>query len=370
MKPWIRHRSNGRWYLSVIDDEGAEHPHGGYRTRREALAKYRELTEGGYVAPSGDTVSGFLRMWLETRKAADVAPGTLALDEMNVRTITALVGNVRLHEYGTVQHARMRVELLKTRRPKTVRNIEGTLKKALDDATHWRPKPLLSVNPLAGVKPPRADSVERDAWSEDEVRRFLRTADSDRLHAVWRLALATGARRGELAGLQWSDIDGTKVTFRRQLLLPGPYVRDTTKGRRPRTVRIDEETASALRRWKVQQDKERRWDFGVAYKTDGGWPVRTEAAWVVTEPDGTLVNPATLLARWKALVKVAGVRPIPLHSARHTYITRALHVGIPIDIVSRQAGHRSVATTIDMYSHDDEKTLEEAARQIGTVLGT
>lgn len=43
-----------------------------------------------------------------------------------------------------------------------------------------------------------------------------------------------------------------------------------------------------------------------------------EAPWVVTEPNGYVVNPDTLLRRWRALVNAAGVKPIPLHGARHS----------------------------------------------------
>jgi integrase len=78
-----------------------------------------------------------------------------------------------------------------------------------------REPPVLTVNPIQSVGPPaRDDSVERVAWSRDEVHRFLEVASHDRLAAMWRLALATGLRRGELLGLQWNDIDGEGVTVR------------------------------------------------------------------------------------------------------------------------------------------------------------
>lgn len=157
------------------------------------------------------------------------------------------------------------------------------------------------------------------------------------------------------------------VTVRRQVLLPGPYVRETTKSRRERTVRLDEVTATSLRRWKAAQAEDRL-AFGPAYKVDGGWPIRTEAAWLVTESDGEIVNPDTLLRRWRALVKAAGVKPIPLHGARHTYATLALDANVRLDIVSRQLGHSSVAITADVYGHADDKALEGAARTVGTVL--
>jgi integrase len=56
------------------------------------------------------------------------------------------------------------------------------------------------------VTPPEYKPKERDIWSKAEVRSFLRTAASSRLHAAWSLSLY-GLRRGEVLGLRWSDID-------------------------------------------------------------------------------------------------------------------------------------------------------------------
>lgn len=122
-------------------------------------------------------------------------------------------------------------------RGKTLRNVHGTLRKALGDATRYEP-PLLAVNVAASVPPPaRDDSVEREAWTRDQVRRFLEAAAEDRLSAVWRLVLATGLRRGELLGLTWADVEDGAVVVRRQVLARGQhpariYIRETTKTRR------------------------------------------------------------------------------------------------------------------------------------------
>jgi integrase len=359
MRPKFRHKA-GRWFLAVVDDAGQEYAHGGYRTQREAKAAYKALLEGPYTAPTKGTVSEYLALWLETRQAADISPGTRALDKVIVDAyINPRIGNVQLQKLGTAEISRMYAERSKTLKGKTVRNVHGTLRKALGDATRWKPRPLLATNPLDGMKPPaRSDSVVREAWSADEVHRFLRVATEDRLGAIWRLALATGLRRGELLGLTWDDISETLVTVRRQVLLPGPYIRPTTKSRRERTVRFDEQTATELRSWKAHQAEERL-AFGPAYRTMGG--LRVEASWVVTEPNGFIVHPDTLSRRWRALVKKAGVKLIPLHGARHSYATLALAAGVRLDIVSKQLGHASVAITADTYGHPDDKALEEAA---------
>jgi integrase len=160
-------------------------------------------------------------------------------------------------------------------------------------------------NPVLAVSPPgRDDSVERAAWNRDEVVRLLEVASRDRLAAIWRLALTSGLRRGEILGLTWDDLDGNVVSVARQVLVrpaggyTAVYVRNTTKTRRVRRVRIDDATAVSLRRWKAAQSQERL-AFGIPWRTAGGLGV--EAAWIVTEPDGSVVHPATFGARGSGL---------------------------------------------------------------------
>jgi integrase len=143
------------------------------------------------------------------------------------------------------------------------------------------------------------------------------------------------------------------------------YVRNTTKGNRTRRVRIDPETAAALRRWKAAQ-AEARLAFGPAYRDDGG--LGEVAPWVVTEPDGYVIHPDTLLRRWVALVAAGGVTPITLHGARHSFAEIALASGVRIDVVSRALGHASISTTADIYSHDNDQAASEAAAMVAAAL--
>lgn len=39
------------------------------------------------------------------------------------------------------------------------------------------------------------------------------------------------------------------------------------------------------------------------------------------------------------------------HVTRHTFVTRALRRGVPLEVVSKWVGHASVATTADIYGH-------------------
>jgi integrase len=62
------------------------------------------------------------------------------------------------------------------------------------------------------------------------------------------------------------------------------------------------------------------------------------------------------------------VPEIPLHSARHSYAVLALAAGARLDVVSRQLGHASIATTSNVYLHDDEEAAAEAAEKLAAVI--
>lgn len=72
------------------------------------------------------------------------------------------------------------------------------------------------------------------------------------------------------------------------------------------------------------------------------------AEWVVTEADGAVIAPETLLGRWQWLVGSIDVPSIPLHGARHFYAEAALGAGARLDVVSRQLGHASISTTANI----------------------
>ncbi|MBF6472555.1 hypothetical protein IU428_12105 [Nocardia abscessus] len=55
---------------------------------------------------------------------------------------------------------------------------------------------------------------------------------------------------------------------------------------------------------------------------------------------------------------------LTLYTLRHTGISWKLQDGVPIFVVSRDAGHESVNTTDRYYGHNDRKASESAAQVI------
>ena len=91
------------------------------------------------------------------------------------------------------------------------------------------------------------------------MRKFLRAAADDRLHAAWRLSLY-GLRRGEVLGLRWSDIDlkAKTLTVSQARVLVDYKVRiEEPKSRNgKRTLPLDDALVAALTALRKRQAEE------------------------------------------------------------------------------------------------------------------
>jgi integrase len=100
--------------------------------------------------------------------------------------------------------------------PASARQVHAILRRALVHAERWG---WINRNPAALASPPKLGRREMQPPSAEQVRRILEAAreDDDNLSlAIW-LAAITGARRGELCGLRWADLDGESFVIRRSV---------------------------------------------------------------------------------------------------------------------------------------------------------
>src|SRR5204862_6070931 len=115
----------------------------------------------------------------------------------------------------------------------------------------------LHTNPAAATRPPRRRKPTIQPPSTDQTRRLLELAAkvSEEFGLYVRLAAVLGARRGELCGLRWEDIDldARTLTIRTGIAdVAGRLVETDTKSHKPRTISLDADTARRLR-------QHRRW---------------------------------------------------------------------------------------------------------------
>ena len=110
----------------------------------------------------------------------------------------------------------------------------------------------LSRNVAASMKKVARVRREMATYTPDEIRQVLRVADGDRNGHVWYLALS-GLRRGEIAGLRWSDIDldARTVSIERSRVQAGAgnvVENDPKTLSSRRTLPLDDGLAAVLRR--------------------------------------------------------------------------------------------------------------------------
>ena len=349
----------------------------GYRQQKhaqQALTKaLAEIDGGRLVGADRQTVENFLCGWVkdyersQTVKASTVETtkihiekylvpglGAVRLSALNVKTIETYLG-VLLNE-GRIKENSKKTEGLS---PKTVRNIFGTLHRALYDAVRFG---LLPFNPATQVQLPKYQRPPITPWSGEQAGAFIQYAENrqDPLAPVWRLLLVTGLRRGELVGLRWSDIDlvEAKISVAQTRVMAGNLAVTTTPKSRAgtRTLAIDPGTVTALAKLKNTQE---------ATATQLGAKV---PALVVCEADGRQVQPKWLYERFKSAQRGSGLPYIHLHQARHTAVTWQLSEGTPLHIVSGRTGHSQSSTTANIYAHFLPQQDSQASLTIGYAL--
>jgi integrase len=234
------------------------------------------------------------------------------------------------------------------------------LRKALADAVRWN---LIPRNPADAADPPRVVRPAMQTWSLREVRTFLAHVRDDRLFALYRLALATGMRRGEIVGLRWQDVDldAARLAVVQQLVVVDGWrveVSEPKTARGRRVLDLDPATVQALRAHRDVQIAERAF-MGPDYEDND---------LVFCREDGRALHPDKVSQAFTRLARAAGLPPIRFHDLRHTYATLALAAGEYPKVLSERLGHASAAFTLDTYAHVIPSMQQAAAERIAGVL--
>ncbi|CAN5732609.1 site-specific integrase [soil metagenome] len=364
-------RSGSGWGY-VIDVGGSgdrkQRRRKGYRTKRAALAALAEmqtsLQRGDYVEPIRMTLAEFLvDEWLPA-VASTVRASTLASYRLHVeRYIVPRVGGRRLQEItGAVLNGLYAELLAGGLAPGTVRKTHTVLRRALRDAVRWGRTRLNAAVNADPPKQPGAGSWTVTTWTAAELSAFLEQRSEDRLYALWHVLASTGMRRGEVAGLRWTDVDLDVARLSiRQARLSIRYeieVEEPKSARSRRSIALDVETVQVLRAWRAAQLRERL-EWGPAW---------TDSGLVFTREDGVGLHPDRISKLFDSLVARSGLPRIRLHDLRHTHATLALQVGVHPKVVSERLGHSSISLTLDTYSHAVPALQAEAAESVANLL--
>jgi integrase len=344
---------------------------GGFATKREAQtglnAALAALDQGTYASPAKGTLGEFIDEWLVAVKPELGLSAWLNYRTVLTRHVLPRLGDVRLGELTGLRLQRLYTELLASGRvdggplsPRSVQLTHRVLHRALGDAVRWR---LLPINPADQARAPKVVRKEQRVWTIDEATQFLDAVVDERLVALWTVALQTGMRRGELAGLRWKDIDlaAGSLTVAQQRTTAGfePLIQEP-KVRSRRTLLLAPVVVRSLESHRRRQLEER-------LAAGAGW---RDSGYVFVDELGVEYHPQRFRIMFDEACHRAGVPSIRLHDLRHTIATLALTAGIHPKVVQEMLGHSGIAVTLDIYSHVPQAAQRDAADRVASLFAT
>jgi integrase len=204
---------------------------------------------------------------------------------------------------------------------------------------------------------------ELEILTSEEIADGLKRLEGHSLYPIAALAIGTGARRGEIAALRWSDVDlnGGTVRIERSLEHTATGIRvkapKTAAGRR--TVSLPAFVVKALR------DHRRR---ALELRVSCGLGKLPTDAPVFGDIEGNWPNPYSISDRWRDAVKSRKLPRVTFHALRHSHASALIAAGLDVVAVSRRLGHASPALTLSVYSHLFQNCDDRAAAAIDAAL--
>lgn len=339
-------------------------------------AKLAELREHGDLPSSSPTLEAYLNKWL-AEKAQHVSPNTMTNYRSQVkRHIIPALGKKKLDRLTATDvkalHAAVRGQ---GGNSTYALNAHRVLSTALSDAAE---EGTITSNPAKRVKAPKKTRAKLEAFTLEESLRLLDHIAHEPDGARWATALLTGARRGEVIGLEADRVtDRLDLSWQLQRIKwehgCGGKCGIGRAGNCPKRRMTD-----------VPEDYEYRHVTGGLYltrpKSPDGWriiplvdPLRSilerhmaanPGRFVFARPDGRPHDPKDDTAEWRNVLERSGInKDVRLHDLRHTAVDLLLAAGVPPEVVRLIVGHSTVAQTLAYSSRANADPRLQAAME-------
>ena len=361
-----------RWRLRVFTGRDHGKPTfvsrnftGARRQAESALAKLVADVERKQTKSHAGSVGDLLDRWL-----ADIEPQrsryTIREHRRSIKTtIKPELGSIRLDRLSA-KHLDDFYRLLLKRglSPASVRRHHSILSAALRRAVKWD---WIADSPADKASPPARQPLTATSPSAADVQKLIAAAaEHDAvLAAAIALAAVTGARRGELRAMRWSDIDWQRRTLkidRSLTVIKRETSEGATKTHQRRDIAIDDALVAFLTH---RQTEQRRYAdaIGVTLSADPYILSRSADGSTPCLPDG-------LTGGYGRLTRKLGSGG-HFHELRHFAATTAIASGVDARTVSGRPGHADPSVTLKVYAHALEARDRELAGLLPlAVLGT
>ncbi|MDT2759315.1 MULTISPECIES: tyrosine-type recombinase/integrase [Enterococcus] len=370
MEGSVRKRGD-KWYYSF---EGAkvngkrqriERP-GGY-TKAEAQDALRKAIknyeDGEQIDLSNVSVADYFDYWHKNYVEKNLKLNT----QNNYRNIIEKYIKTEIGKYKLRSIGPARLQELVDKLPEgfenplakhTVEIVVTVLKGGFKRAVY--PWQLLNSNPSVYIEMPKYDQRTKQTREDLKiiaVEQYFELLEkfppSSPFHSPLVIAFHSGLRRGEVCGLQWSDIsfENKTLSVERTMLnvKNGDFILGTPKTQSSyRTISIDDGLIDELKMARKDQ-MEQKIRYGKYY---------FDSPFVCTKQNGEPVTPNSIKYYAGTVKKTLGF-DFNFHSLRHTHATMLLEDGAKPKAVQERLGHSRISTTMDKYIHITKKMKTE-----------
>lgn len=336
-------------------------------TKRDAQRARSALVAeiaAGEVSESTATLDELLARWLEV-KAERLSPTTAAEYRRLARVVVSpALGDVVIRRLTARQLDNFYGALARERglSASSIHQVHAVIRGALNQAVKWG---WLKANPAVSASPPTIRRKEIVPPGIDSALLLLDRAEAHdaEFGTLLRMTAATGARRGEVCGLRWTDLDrgARSVVIRRSIaVIGGTLLAKDTKTHAARRIAVDDDTLEILLRHRAAVE---------ARALAMGVEMDPNAYMFSPAVDGASpTNPDRITGRFRHLCECVGLTGVRLHDLRHLHATQLLASGVPVRTVSGRLGHANAATTLNVYAHFVEASDRQAADVISGLL--
>jgi integrase len=358
-----RRKSDGMWCATIELprrlDEKRRRKTIVRRDKAALIAEMRKLQSEkertGDLETSNITVEKWMTYWLEKIVQPNLTPNA-ARDYRNSTEnfIIPAIGKKRLHKLSVTDVHHLRDAVLATPRrkadrgkeptpdtplmsPASAQRIHACLQSALTAAMRAG-KVSVNVAELAGR--PRAATVEQGALTTAQAKELLRYLATHRHGPMFATFLLTGARRGEVIGLEVDRVGGTlDLSWQLQRIqdintVPADYEHRHVRGS---LYLVRPKSKAGWRTPPVVPYLRDILNLHLQGRTDG---------FAFLDDHGQPWDPAEVSKAWRNVLAEAGMpQDVKLHGLRHTAVDLLDAVGTKDHIIQQIVGHSSRAMT-------------------------
>lgn len=326
------------------------------------MAFYANLSEGGVRQDSTYMATAALLKLLpkgqraRVRKAAGIGEETMRslcngkpVSRQTAEKVAAAAGMIFSKAF--TEHVRAGGKLSGS----TQQHYHRMLSSVFARAVKWQ---LLPESPCQHVEAPKATEADVDVLEEEDVAKLLEALQDapTQFSVITQLALFTGARRGEICALRWSDINFTTgvISIGRtvQYITGQGLVFTAPKTKRSkRCIRVGAACIALLREYRLTQKAERL-KVGSAWartvQIEGGKVVPNDL--LFTKWNGTPLDPNRVTSWFPQFLAAHDLPAVHFHSLRHSNASLLIAAHVPITAVSGRLGHAQTSTTLNIYA--------------------